>query len=90
MNTEDKDPDIPHHESFNEFMKMNPPARYKDQAKYYYGTSEILMMCNDIAYDECLDELRLLQLLKGNHYELVNLGDGVHKWMFANFENEEL
>lgn len=66
--------------ALEEFMRLNPPAHTKEEIKNYYSTSEVLSACNDIAYDEYLTEDLVLQILKGNQYDLITIGD-LQRWV---------
>jgi hypothetical protein len=74
--------ELPYHPAFDEFMKLNPPCLVRDQAKNFYTTSEIKTMVNEIAFDADLDDTKLLGLLIGYDYQMVNLAPGISRWMF--------
>ena len=75
-----EDKKLPHTPALDEFMRLNPPARSKEEIKNYYSTLQIITACNDIATNEFLDEETILQILKGNQYDLVDV-DGLQLWV---------
>lgn len=67
--------------SVQEFIKKNLPAETISEANEFLTTNEILVICNNIIFNEELNETIVYNFLKMNHYLIIDIGNNNWKWI---------
>lgn len=67
--------------ALNEFLKSYPPAQAVGDANEFLNTSQVFNICNDIIFNEELNESIVYNFLKVNRYQLANVGNDKMCWI---------
>ena len=63
------------------FVNSNYPAATLQEATQFFSTEEIINMCNDVVYNESLNQELLYKILLQEKFLMVNVGNGIHRWL---------
>lgn len=72
---------ITNYQALGEFLNLNRPAETVDEANKYLTTNQILNVCNDIIFNEELNEQIVYKFLKLNKYQITDIGNDMMCWI---------
>jgi hypothetical protein len=70
--------------ALGEFLNLNRPAETVDEANKYLTTNQILIICNDVIFNEELNEQIVYKFLKLNNYQITDIGNDTMYWIIKN------
>lgn len=67
--------------ALGEFLNLNRPAETVNEAYRYLTTNQILNICNDVIFNEELNEQIVYKFLKLNNYQITDIGNDTMYWI---------